>query len=404
MLDRILAFAALTLLPSPAPGQQAPPLQITQWLQAPNGFHGQWSDLRGKVVVLEFWATWCSPCVQAIPHLNELANEFRDQGVVFLAVMDDRADRLKPFLARQPINAVIGIDTERKGWKAFDVPSIPHTVVIGKDGSIVGATLPENLTNDVLQKVLAGQRPVLPPKEGIPMDLEWDDHSIEWRDGVVPTMYAIIKPIMTTLSGVSPRPDHITADGVPLQVLVQVAYQTDNYHTDWRMPKDDRIYRAAFRVPQERKERLLPYMQQTLADLFGMQARWEDQERDVIVVQRIKDRAALAESNTDKELMQMMRGKITLRRQPVGKLCGLLANAFRAIVLDETGMAGRYDFDVAYQPGQPEVATQSLKQFGLEAVKARRSVRMLVVKPEGAPEEKKPEEQSGAPSAVIRNY
>lgn len=270
------------------------------------------------------------------------------------------------------------------------MPSIPHTVLIGKDGSMIGATLPENITTDVLREVLAGKKPVLPPKEGIPRDLEWDDHSIEWRDGVAPSMYAILKPIKTTTSGAWPRPGHITADGVPLEFLVQIAYQIDNYHIDWRMPKDDQVYRAAFRVPEERKERLLPYMRQTLADLFGMQARWETQERDVYVLRRIKGHAALPEARAEKELVQMMRGKITLRRQPVSKLCDFLTKSLNAVVIDQTGMDGHYDFDVPYQPGQPVVTTQALKDIGLEAVKARRNLQVLVVAPEGAGPEKKP--------------
>jgi len=385
---RILVLAWLAGVSLMAQGQQAPPLQVTQWLQAPQGFRGQWSALRGKVVVLEFWATWCSPCVHAIPHLNQLANEFRNQDIAFLAVTDDDADRLKPFLAKQPINAIIGIDRERKSWKTFAVPSIPHTILIGKDGSILGATLPENITADVLRTALAGGKPTLPPKEGIECDLEWDDHSLEWRDGVVPTMYAIVKPIKTTAAGYLPRPDHITADGVPLMVLAQIAYQTDYFHMDWRMPQSDQVYRAAFRVPEERKDHLLPYMQRTLTDLFGMQMRWEDQDRDVYVLRRIEGRSALPESRADQELLQMLRGKITLRRQPIRKLCELLTNSLGKITVDETGMAGNYDVDLVYQPGQPTVLTQALGKIGLETVKMRRSVRILVVTPEEGGEKK----------------
>jgi hypothetical protein len=80
-------------------------------------------------------------------------------------------------------------------------------------------------------------------------------------------MYAIVKPIKTTTSGAWPRAGHITADGVPLEMLVQIAYQTDHYHIDWRMPKDDNLYRAAFRVPEQQRDRLLSYVQHTLADL-----------------------------------------------------------------------------------------------------------------------------------------
>lgn len=372
----------------PACGQQAPDLQVSRWLQAPAGFTGQWSELRGKVAVLEFWATWCAPCIRAIPHLNQLADEFRGKGVVFLAVTDDDADRLRPFLAKQPVDAIIGIDPERKNWGTFAVPSIPHTVLIGKDGQIVGSTFPENITDGILREVLAGKSPALPPKEGVPDDLEWDEHSIQWEDGVPSTMYAIIKPIKTTTSGVWPRPGHITADGVALESLVWLAYQTDYFHLDWQMPKDARKYRAAFRVPQGREERLFPYMQETLTEMFGLQARWTEQPHDIYVLRRIVGHAPLAESHADKEVVQVMRGKITLRHQPVAKLCDVLSNAFDGIVMDETGMDGRYDFEIPYQPGQPEVTSGALKEIGLEGVKARRNIRVLLVTPEQAAQQK----------------
>ena len=366
------------------PGTQAPSLQVTKWLQPPAGFDGQWSRLRGKVVVLEFWATWCSPCVHAIPHLNQLANEFHSQDVVFLAVTDDDEDHLKPFLAKQPMDAIIGIDTDRKSWKAFGVPFVPHTIVIDKDGAVIGATLPENVTSEVLREVLAGKKPVLPSKEGVESDLEWDDHLIEWQDGVRPVTYAIIKPIKTTTAGLWPRQAHLTADGVGLDTLVQAAYETDHFHLDWRMPKDDQTYRVAIRVPEDRKSCLLSYMRQTLGTVFGIQARWENHERDVYVLRRIEGQGGLSESRAEHDLVQMMKGKITLRHQSVKRLCDLLTNSLESLVVDETGMNGLYDFDVPYQHGQPEVTTQALRGLGFEAIKARRSVPILVVGPESA--------------------
>ena len=108
------------------------------------------------------------------------------------------------------------------------------------------------------------------------------------------------------------------------------------------------------------------------------------------VLHRMEGRPVLPESRSDKELVQSMRGKITLRRQPVERLCQLLTNAFEAMVIDETGMQGRYDFDVRYQPGQLEVVSKALHDIGLDAVKARRNVQMLVVTPEGAGTGKKP--------------
>ena len=92
-------------------------------------------------------------------------------------------------------------------------------------------------------------------------------------------------------------------------------------------------------------------MQHTLADLFGIETRWETQER------------------------------ITLHRQSAGKLCEFLGDVSQSAVVDETGLAGRYDFDIPYQHGQPEVTSQALKAIGLELVEANRKVKVLVVSP-----------------------
>ena len=292
---------------------------------------------------------------------------------------DDDPDRLEPFLAKQPLNAIIGIDSERKNWRAFGVLSIPHTVLIGKAGQVIGVTTPERITAGILREVLAGKQPTLPSKEGIDSDLSWDEHSIAWQDGVAPLMYAIIKPIKTATSGIWPRPAHLTADGVGLQALVQAAHQTDSYHVDSRGPRDSQTYRAAFRVPDEQKDRLLPYMRQTLENLFAIQTRWEDREREVYVLRRIKGLPEPAASESGTELVQMMRGKLTLRHQSTGKLSQLLTDALDRLVVDETGMSGHYDFDVPYQHGESAITFQALKDIGLEAILAKRQIRILVV-------------------------
>ncbi|HEU5402373.1 MAG TPA: DUF3738 domain-containing protein, partial [Terriglobales bacterium] len=119
-----------------------------------------------------------------------------------------------------------------------------------------------------------------------------------------------------------------------------------------------------------------------LQTMFGIRAMWTEQVRDVYVLRRVEGQEAPPESRANKELMQMIRGEIHLENEPVSKLCKMLANSLRAVVLDETGLKGRYDFEIPYQPGQPAVTSDALKAMGLEALKAHRTVRMLVVRPD----------------------
>jgi uncharacterized protein (TIGR03435 family) len=382
----ILAIWTLTLGQTTqlAVGDPAPPLHVEKLLQTPPDAKVDWESLKGKVIVLDFWATWCSPCVAAIPHMNQLAKELTHQPVVFISITDDDEDRLKSFLKTTPMKSWIGIDSNRENWARFSVSSISHAIIIGPDGRVKAVTLPENISAQALRDVLEGKAIALPPKEARPSDLEWDESQIEWKDGIKPLFEIIIKPVSTATSGTMFRPggDHLTADGVPLEVLVFLAYGTDYYHVDWRLPRSTQAYRVAARVPKGRETQLLPLFQNALTATFNLKANWQPQEKDVYVLRvptNEQPRLSAAAANQE-ALSRWMRGKAMAQRQPIATLVEFLTNALRLPVVDETGLSGEYNWELPYQPGQPELTLQALKdQLGLELVKARRSVKVLVV-------------------------
>jgi thiol-disulfide isomerase/thioredoxin len=114
--------------------------------------------LKGKVVVLEFWATWCGPCIAAIPHLNELADRFKDKPVQFIAITAEDEQVAGPFLKKKPIHAWVGLDTDKLMSKAYGIEAIPHTVVVDREGKIAAVTHPTMLTEQHLEDVLAGKK------------------------------------------------------------------------------------------------------------------------------------------------------------------------------------------------------------------------------------------------------
>jgi thiol-disulfide isomerase/thioredoxin len=98
------------------------------------------SDLRGHVVVLDFWATWCQPCLAMLPTLSESHREWHPRGVEFVGVDSDgpmvsKAD-LADFLLRHPFPYPVVADDQEIGGK-YGVYSIPHLVIVGRDGRIV---------------------------------------------------------------------------------------------------------------------------------------------------------------------------------------------------------------------------------------------------------------------------
>ena len=367
-------------------GDTPPPLYLEKLLQAPPDAKVDWDSLKGKVIVLDFWATWCKPCVEAIPHLNQLAKDLADQPVVFISITDDAVERAEAFLKTTPMKSWIGIDTNRQNWARFSVHSISHTIIIGSDGKVKAITLPENVSAQAVRDVLAGKVVALPLKKGGDIDLEWDQNQIEWKDGIKPLFNIIIKPASTELSGSmhSPKGDYITADGVLLESLLQIAYSTDHFHIDWRLPESTETYRFAARVPKGRESQMLPLLQNALAATFNLKATWQPQEKDVYVL-RVSDNELIkraAATPNQESFFQSMRGTGKAQRKPLADLTQFLTNALRLLVVDETGLLGDYNWELPYQPGKPEVTIQAVRdRLGLELVKARRSVKMLVIEP-----------------------
>src|SRR5579875_645359 len=94
------------------------------------------SDLRGKIVVLDFWATWCPPCRQELPVINKLAARLRDKNVVFLGINDEGASTVKSFNKKHEYTFTTLEDTNRKVHHAYQANAIPSVFVIGADGIV----------------------------------------------------------------------------------------------------------------------------------------------------------------------------------------------------------------------------------------------------------------------------
>lgn len=83
-------------------GSAAPDLAIEHWLQDGNGFFKPVTKFeKGKVYVVEFWATWCGPCIQSMPHLAELQNKYRGQNVQIISVSNETVEEVKDLLSKQ---------------------------------------------------------------------------------------------------------------------------------------------------------------------------------------------------------------------------------------------------------------------------------------------------------------
>jgi peroxiredoxin len=98
-------------------------------------------SLHGKVVLVNFWATWCPPCRKEMPDLDALYRKFKDKGLVVLAISDEEMAKVKPFLAERSLAFPILLDPGRKINELFRIEGIPKTFIYDREGKLAAQSI-----------------------------------------------------------------------------------------------------------------------------------------------------------------------------------------------------------------------------------------------------------------------
>lgn len=137
-------------------GKEAPEIAIKEWI----GDSTSVADARGKVVIVDFWATWCGPCMASIPHNVELVKKHGDDGLVFIGVHDGSSgwDKAAGVVRDKSINYSVGRD-DGESVKRFNLSFWPTYVAIDKHGTVRAAGLMPDRVDDVVEMLLAEPGP-----------------------------------------------------------------------------------------------------------------------------------------------------------------------------------------------------------------------------------------------------
>ena len=112
------------------------------------------SSLKGKVVLVNFWATWCPPCRKEMPDLETLYQKYKDKGFVILAISDEDIKKVEPFITQHKYSYPVLLDPGRKINTLYQVDGIPKTFIYDRNGRLAAQTI-DMRTMDQFKTLLA---------------------------------------------------------------------------------------------------------------------------------------------------------------------------------------------------------------------------------------------------------
>jgi uncharacterized protein (TIGR03435 family) len=347
-------------------------------------------QLKGQAVLIDFWATWCGSCIAAMPHLNQLQQQYEGK-VQVLAVTDETVKRTRQFLAARPSNLWFAVDTGQTLNKYFPHRLIPHTVLISPSGTLVAITSPEMVTSAVIDSVLKGQEVHLPTKKDFVYTSVEDLLKTTFPVADTVKRRFIMEDELIGAPGLSTtyrtnavwNGRRLSAINLTLPALYNLAYGSVPYlRTINNIPEVSYQKRYCVDVIAEQPDSLLIILQRALKQRFDIQAKMVPREKEVYVLKIVDTKKfnMLIVNTSGKRTYMANHGAIDEQCIAMTDFADFLESyGFNKIVLDETGSTKKYDIKFNFQPENPQSLIDILTSMGLKLEKQQREIEMLML-------------------------
>lgn len=367
---RVFRFAFFLFIPvlltwgeatnkGPKIGDAPPPLSISKLVFAPDGVFGGWQSLTGKVVVLEFWATWCGPCIQAIPHLNTLAKTFSTNQVQFIACTEENEAVVRQFLHKAPIDAWICLDTFGKTKDSYGVFGIPHTVLIGTDGKVAAITHPDHLEARHIQELIDHKPcslPVIQPAENTRELLTEKADSPPIYEFSVKNFRDLTNPSGPTCSWGEPT-NRCEIKGELATVESALNFICKRHGIDLKIEGTlpSGYYDFRFALPSEDRTLLRSLAFSTLHTVFHLNLSEAERMEDVYILTVISTNAPGLMKSSERGGGGQTSGGFKLKGTQIRAAIEYISDAVNRPVIDETSLKGLYDTKVQWEMSEAEL-------------------------------------------------
>ena len=404
-------------------GDIVPEITITNILNHPTG-KANISDYRGKWLIIDFWATWCAPCITAFPKLDSLQEVFQGQ-VQFLPVayqskaevekLLTKLEKLKGFSIDLPL---VVADTRLNNL--FPHKYLPYYVWIDPEGAVAATTDHREVTAANIKALLAKKDPVLENKEYVRSPFNKNELLLAGNNEMTEKKVVFQSALLPYTAGLSSgytifptdpeQGKRILATNSRLLSLFQLAYSGDIYFSNNRtvIEVEDRSAFVAGKtgkayaewlqnghawcyeliVPADQEDKVKQIMQEDLQRFFPQyQATVQERKISVLALVRIgkKDKKHVkplgSRGGEYKAEFSLLGGELRngLLVDLIARLNAYFLQKLPTPIIDETGYTGRVDLKLDANMSDVASIRKALRDYGLDLVEMDRKIRVLVI-------------------------
>ena len=355
-------------------GERAPSLRLPTVLQGEHQL-----PKPGHAVIIEFWATWCGPCIESMPRLNTLAEQFGDRNVDFLWVSAEPPEKVKPFIVRHPMKGTVALDSDGALWRAFSGNGLPTTVLIDTSGKVAAITRAEFVDATVLTAL--SEQKVLPLKP-----LEIDNRLVSHRsfageklnDADADARVIVRRVNEAGFSMGNVGSGQIDTKGSMLKDLLADAYGVSPYLID--IPTYlNQIYAVQAWVPNGHPETLGPLIQAALSSAASVHVLRERRPAHVLVLSGLPGHLRTVPSSRLEEGGSPNAGTIEWKTASAETIRSAIEQAVGKPVVLDRPVSGKFMFVLSWDPSKPASLRNALEQQGLVLTPQIEAVPTLII-------------------------